>query len=160
MNKAPLPTAFVIACLSCAWFGFWLGFCEMFLEHVDRQYSRDVAELVGGRHRLRCLNEDVPKAIGSLSTDLEMGREALLLVAPKPVSCATVYSLWSILICSGCLCCNRMNSWLGAAERRHSSRMSLAQRSVGAWECTKRRALFENLSSASLLSANRLRFRV
>jgi hypothetical protein len=86
MKKMLLVAAFVVACLSCAWFGFWLGFSEMFFEYVDRQYRNDVAELLADRHWVRCLNEDSPKAIGDLRNGLKVRREGLMLTRPQPVS--------------------------------------------------------------------------
>jgi hypothetical protein len=86
MRKVLLVGGFVVVCLSCAWFGFWFGFSEMFFEHVHRQYYSDVAELLADRHWVRCLDEDSPKAIGDLRNYLKVRREALTLTRPQPVS--------------------------------------------------------------------------
>jgi len=68
---------FVVACLACAWFGFWFGFSEMFFIHVDGRYTSDAAELLTQRHLLRCLEEDPKKAEDHLKDSLVIQRRIL-----------------------------------------------------------------------------------
>lgn len=86
MKKVVAGLAIVVACLACGWFGFWFGFTEMFFEHVERQYSSDVAELVVGRHWVRCLEEDSSKALTNMKSDLKLRRESLMLMTPQELS--------------------------------------------------------------------------
>jgi hypothetical protein len=78
--------AIVVACLACAWFGFWLGFSEMFFEHVERQYASDVAELVMERHWVRCLEEEPSTALVNMKDYLKIRRQGLMLMIPKPAT--------------------------------------------------------------------------
>lgn len=86
MKKVLAGLAIVVACLACGWFGFWFGFTEMFFEHVERQYSSDVAELVVGRHWVRCLDENSPKALANMKSYLKLRRESLMLMTPQELS--------------------------------------------------------------------------
>ncbi|KLD78849.1 hypothetical protein Y886_07940 [Xanthomonas hyacinthi DSM 19077] len=84
LSKAFLAAAFVVACLSCAWFGFWFGFSEMFFIHVDGRYTSDAAELVSQKRILRCLEEDPKRAADRLREILTIQRQILAL-EPQPV---------------------------------------------------------------------------
>lgn len=84
LSKALLAAAFVVACLSCAWFGFWFGFSEMFFIHVDGRYSSDAADVVSQKRMLRCLEEDPKRAEDRLREMLAIQRQILAL-EPQPV---------------------------------------------------------------------------
>ena len=84
LSKALLAAAFFVACLSCAWFGFWFGFSEMFFIQVDGRYTSDAAELVSQKRMLRCLEEDPKRAEDRLREVLAIQRQILAL-EPPPV---------------------------------------------------------------------------
>lgn len=86
MKKVLAGLAIIVAYLACGWFGFWFGFTEMFYEHEERRYSSDVAELVVGRHWVRCLEEDSSKALANMKADLKLRRESLMLTTPQELS--------------------------------------------------------------------------